>query len=427
MVGEIVCKFSFRCDRKWDELKVIDGNDKTRFCTVCESPVYMTTTYEQLAENIAKKRCIAIRVPTQFDAESDELSPPTGMDDEYIGMAEPPSISSSRVDPFLTRPIRDILKNAAAVEKLTRRGISLVGYLVQLSEEALIREVSLTSIEVGEVKEALASHGFTVGMTVANWGKLGAASSTLDGYSFSESELKLLTSTFTELGHAKGVETALQMGHGGGFAGVIVEVVRPGSSGFTPVAQIQSAPFNSSVVFSSTSCGDNGQLGPQLAYSTLADAMKYAEIFVGAVVDVDRKNDIDQAVNTDAPGKQRKQEVLTFVETVLLDTVSKQIGVIAKAPGWLEIKDGFMPNAASASVGYSHNGQPVPLGSFVITRESDGKTFCSIRGIDKSSKFPGPDYHPSLKDAVTFSIPYFVEMANKTSRHLNGPWWKRLF
>lgn len=37
MDGGIICKFTFRCERKWDDLKVIDGNDKARYCSVCEN------------------------------------------------------------------------------------------------------------------------------------------------------------------------------------------------------------------------------------------------------------------------------------------------------------------------------------------------------------------------------------------------------
>lgn len=249
-----------------------------------------------------------------------------------------------------------------------------------------------------------------------------------NGYSFSETELKLLTDSFTALGHATGTEVALKLGHGAGFAGVTIEVTRPKGSQLTPIVHIQSVALDDgNLMYCPTSCGDSGSIGPQLAYSTLADAVKYAAIFARAVIDVDRRNDDSASADNEQLHLKTQGKVLTGADTVLLDFLAKEVGKLANAPGWMHIDDGFMPNAACASVGYSHKGEPVALGSFVITRTEPGETYCSIRGIDKRDKLPGPDYYPSLSEAVKASIPYFSYMAKRTSDHLNRPWWKRLF
>lgn len=160
MKEQIVCKFSFVCDQKWDDLRNIEGNIQARFCEVCESPVYLTETYEELATNVAAKRCVAIRSFSPF-----------GDDTEFIGDVVPVSRNSSGIDPILGRSLEELELASQIEQKLSACSVGLIGDLIQLSEADVARRGGLTSAEVGEVKEMLASRGLTLGMFVENWGE----------------------------------------------------------------------------------------------------------------------------------------------------------------------------------------------------------------------------------------------------------------
>lgn len=64
MKEQIYCKFRFICDRKWDDLQKIEGENQIRFCSACEKPVYLSTSYAQLAMNAAANRCVAVQNPS---------------------------------------------------------------------------------------------------------------------------------------------------------------------------------------------------------------------------------------------------------------------------------------------------------------------------------------------------------------------------
>ncbi|MCC2637827.1 MAG: hypothetical protein K0Q68_1546 [Moraxellaceae bacterium] len=55
------CPFAFRCDRKWTSLKPTREPD-IRFCGDCQREVHRCHTEGQLAEAVARNRCIAIQV-----------------------------------------------------------------------------------------------------------------------------------------------------------------------------------------------------------------------------------------------------------------------------------------------------------------------------------------------------------------------------
>lgn len=160
MKEQIVCKFSFVCDQKWDDLRNIEGNLQARFCEVCESPVYLTESYEELATNVAAKRCVAIRAFSPF-----------GDGTEFIGDAVPVGHNSFAIDPVLGRSLKDLELASQVVQKLGGCSVDLLGDLVQLTEEDVVGRGGLTSAEVGEVKEMLALHGLALGMPVENWGE----------------------------------------------------------------------------------------------------------------------------------------------------------------------------------------------------------------------------------------------------------------
>lgn len=164
MEDAIVCKFSVLCDKKWDAMKEIEGNVDVRFCSFCQSPVYMSRTYEDLAENIAAKRCVAIRaislagnIPAytglMYDSEDDE------------------SIRDLVLDPILMRSVNELVPNPQASSKLNRYGACLVGDLIQLSREDLLTKIPLSKSELKDVVDALASLGLDLGMKIENWVK----------------------------------------------------------------------------------------------------------------------------------------------------------------------------------------------------------------------------------------------------------------
>lgn len=53
------CVFSFKCEKKWDELVQTKIND-VRFCESCHREVYFCKTDEQLRESIVMNRCVAV-------------------------------------------------------------------------------------------------------------------------------------------------------------------------------------------------------------------------------------------------------------------------------------------------------------------------------------------------------------------------------
>jgi DNA-directed RNA polymerase alpha subunit len=166
MKEQIVCKFSFVCDQTWDGLRVIDGNAKARFCTICESPVYLTESYEELATNVAAKRCVAVRAESATD---DPLSPVSPGDSMYMGDVAPPRRNSSGIDPIFGRAVGELELSKGIEEKLRNYGIELIGDLVQFPGQAAVFGGLLTDQEQSEVDEALASRGLTLGMHVENW------------------------------------------------------------------------------------------------------------------------------------------------------------------------------------------------------------------------------------------------------------------
>ncbi len=158
MKEQIVCKFSFVCDQRWDHLREIEGNLQARFCTVCESPVYLTESYEELATNVAAKRCVAIRAYLPFGGIS-----------EYVGSVELDKWSFSSIDPILGRTLEELELAPQILQNLSMSGIALIGDLVQLSDEDAVQMGCLPGSDLVEVKEKLAERGLTLGMRVENW------------------------------------------------------------------------------------------------------------------------------------------------------------------------------------------------------------------------------------------------------------------
>ena len=62
------CKFSYRCDRKWEDLHHHYKNNKNllpddvRYCDKCEKAVYKITDDKELIKAIKLNRCVAIEI-----------------------------------------------------------------------------------------------------------------------------------------------------------------------------------------------------------------------------------------------------------------------------------------------------------------------------------------------------------------------------
>ena len=63
----VVCKFKFLCDKTWDELQEIEGEEQLRFCNGCLQPVFYTSTYDELVVNVSEGRCVAIAHDSDID------------------------------------------------------------------------------------------------------------------------------------------------------------------------------------------------------------------------------------------------------------------------------------------------------------------------------------------------------------------------
>ncbi len=64
------CKFAFKCEKRWNDLKVVSGKDKDiRFCGDCEQNVYRCRTDDQLKTALKENRCIAVRIESKSSRE----------------------------------------------------------------------------------------------------------------------------------------------------------------------------------------------------------------------------------------------------------------------------------------------------------------------------------------------------------------------
>ena len=119
--------------------------------------------------------------------------------------------------------------------------------------------------------------------------------------------------------------------------------------------------------------------------------------------------------------------ILKDWEVQLVQSYATRIGDAAHEAGWAHFTESGMAGLISISLGYTHRGNPVPLGSVVVSMEEQGQCACSVRGFDGTTALPGPEYYSSISEALTNAWSYFEFMAIKTSQHKNRPWWSRIF
>lgn len=156
---KVICRFRFICTERWEGLIPVAGDSKKRFCAVCETPVYLTNSYEELETNIAAKRCVAIFLASK-----------EGPSLEFMGDVQPaaPGCEISQ-EPIFTRPIEELELSGAASDVLRVNDVKLFGDLVICTKTLLVEQFRITDNQMEEILEALACRGLTIGMRLDNW------------------------------------------------------------------------------------------------------------------------------------------------------------------------------------------------------------------------------------------------------------------
>jgi len=80
-----------------------------------------------------------------------------------------PSISNLAVHPLFLQPIDTLELSARSLNSLKSEGVKTIGDLVQKTESDLMKTPNLGRKSLNEIKEALAVHGLTLGMSLENW------------------------------------------------------------------------------------------------------------------------------------------------------------------------------------------------------------------------------------------------------------------
>jgi len=80
-----------------------------------------------------------------------------------------PSIADLAVHPLFLQPIDTLELSARSLNSLKSEGVKTIGDLVQKTESDLMKTPNLGRKSLNEIKEALAVHGLTLGMSLENW------------------------------------------------------------------------------------------------------------------------------------------------------------------------------------------------------------------------------------------------------------------
>ena len=150
----VICQFQLLCTERWENLTPIVGDVQKRFCTLCKNPVYLTSSYAELEANIAASRCVAI-----FLANPEEIPM------EYMGFVLPEGPGVGNRDIF-TKQIEHLEISFATASALKIKNVTLVGDLVVCTDAQLAEQFGITSSQLDEIKETLASFGLTTGMMI---------------------------------------------------------------------------------------------------------------------------------------------------------------------------------------------------------------------------------------------------------------------
>ena len=151
----VICQFRFICTERWDGLTPIDGDLKKRFCRVCETPVYLTSSYDELATNIAAQRCVAIFLPS-----------PDDMEMATMGMVFP---EGDVFDSAFFVPVEELELALPTQNALKAGNLKCIADVVGHTNAQLAKGFSISGSQLEEICEALASYGLTTGMKIDGW------------------------------------------------------------------------------------------------------------------------------------------------------------------------------------------------------------------------------------------------------------------
>lgn len=147
----VICQFKFVCSERWETLTPIEGSDTSRFCSSCNSPVYVVQNYQELVANAASKRCVAIF-----------LNSSTTQQTELIGLVVPsipsPTLAGS---PLLSRAIDELEMSESIDIVLKANGVKAIHELLRCTKEQLQNEFGFEEIQIKEIEEVIQSRGFT--------------------------------------------------------------------------------------------------------------------------------------------------------------------------------------------------------------------------------------------------------------------------
>lgn len=153
--SNVICQFRFICTERWDGLTPIEGDLKKRFCTVCKTPVYLTSSYDELATNIAAQRCVAIFLPS-----------PDEMEMATMGMIFP---DADIFDSTFFVPVEELELTPPTQNALKVGNLKCIGDVVRHTNAQLAEGFGITGSQLEEISEALASYGLTTGMKLDGW------------------------------------------------------------------------------------------------------------------------------------------------------------------------------------------------------------------------------------------------------------------
>ncbi len=83
--------------------------------------------------------------------------------------SEQPKVTSTHIDPILTRPVDELELTVRSANCLKAENIYYIGDLIQRTETELLKTPNLGRKSLNEIKDVLAARGLTLGMKLENW------------------------------------------------------------------------------------------------------------------------------------------------------------------------------------------------------------------------------------------------------------------
>lgn len=151
----VICQFRFICNELWENLIPVIDDPKRRFCSVCNSHVHLTNSYEELEKNIAAKKCVAILLKNPD-------IPPL----EIMGYVIPSTQDENTVAANLLhiRPLDELELSAVLLNLLKNNNVHIVRELLICTENKLVEEFGITKEQMNEISEIITYREWKLGM-----------------------------------------------------------------------------------------------------------------------------------------------------------------------------------------------------------------------------------------------------------------------